>query len=540
MPESSFISIDQNSNPLWDTVPKLAALARRGLAGLHCVEDIDVAFTRQGVAPEAGPQFGLMPECLYRTGNSDWGAALFYTCFLGRNILNPRELEPFTGLSTAALARRLELSVDGVFSRFAGSDNWQLVGSSYAGDPRRHRIIGDVSVAESAPFVRELLDRARRDLLDAFPEAAAQRRIGDWFAAEAATLDALLTGHAAAPLVRLYQAWIRRHVPDAVRVGLTSDVFAAAESELPRNRLLAACIARYPEWVRQYNAAVEETACGLKPLAAGELPFFAVWREASGRLFRTGLNLDDGRLVAGDRDWPLDAGGAPPFAALRRAGLVCVAGKALLLVLQARLEPGGAALALPHLGSLYMPAARAFEAKLRAAGLVAWPVRPVLRVRFRFLERLHGCPTLIRLPEWLRGGGFSADELPAARFADELPEVLRRAAADLELLRTPQGREAALRRLLPAESGRAEELERRRRELARDPATRAQAGAVWDELRGLETKRLTALAEFAHRLLHVCNLTYWDSRGALLPWSIALGGPAFYDRLLAEAEFIEE
>jgi hypothetical protein len=36
------------------------------------------------------------------------------------------------------------------------------------------------------------------------------------------------------------------------------------------------------------------------------------------------------------------------------------------------------------------------------------------------------------------------------------------------------------------------------------------------------------------------DIDYWDSRGALLPWSIALGGREFYGDLIARAEVYEE
>ncbi|MFA4943687.1 MAG: hypothetical protein WC789_03180 [Lentisphaeria bacterium] len=541
MPDFDFLSIDQNSNVLWDTLPKLAALARQGWRGRHCVEDIDVAFTRQGAAAGAPAALELAPERYYRTGNSDWGAALFHTAFLGRNPLNPRELEPQLGMSVAALARKLELSLDELYARYAGSDNWQLIGSSYLGGGDRHRVIGDLGTAECAPFLRELLERARRDCEQAFPEPAAQARLRQWFEAEAAALEAMLAEFAAAPLVRLYQGWLRRHLPPAVGLALTSDFFTLDRTE-PRERLLGRCILDYADWAAAYNEAVAGTACGLKPLdaAAGELPFFAVWRDEAGRLYRTGLRLEQGRLVAGERTWAVGADGMPPLDAMRQAGLVCLAGKALLLVLQARLQPGGGALALPHLGSLYMPAARRLEANLRAAGLLEWPLFPLLRVRFRFFDRWLGCATRIRLPDWLHGGGFSAAELAAGEFARELPDVLDRAERELAALRSPQGREACLGRLRPAESATLAELEARRRELAREPATRAAAGRVWDEVKALERQRLQALFEHAWQLRHTLNLRYWDSRGALLPFSIALGGEAFYESVLAQAEIAEE
>lgn len=542
---SSFISIDQNTHVLWDTVPKLQALARHGLRGTHGIEDIDVAFTRQGAA--AGDEtLALAPERYYRSGNSDWGAALFYTDFLGRNPLNIRVLEEYTGLPTATLARRLNLSVDALYDRYAGSDNWQLIGPSYAGDPLHHRVIGDLSVGEVAPHLRQLFGHAVRNLHQSFPEPAARWRVEAWAGAEGGRLETLLAALPPdTPLVDLYAAWARPQLPAEVALATTSARFAPDPAS-PALALLGQWLAHYDACVRLYDEAVTETACGLKPLhpGQGELPFFAVWRRpgATGRgtLTRTAVALVDGRLLCAGRDWPLSGNPPlPPLAQMQTDGLVCIVGKALLLVLQARLDPGGAPLALPHLGSLYMPAAWALERKLRAAGLLPWHVHPVLRVRFRFLERLCGLRTLIRLPDWLEDA-FGAGELPAAEFAERLPQAVAQARADLEQCRSAAGREALQAAWFAAERAHIAELEARRRDLAHNPETRPLAAAVWDEKVALERLLLERFVTRLLRHLHVLDLGYWDSRGALQPWALALGGEGFYETLLAQAEVTEE
>ena len=80
----------------------------------------------------------------------------------------------------------------------------------------------------------------------------------------------------------------------------------------------------------------------------------------------------------------------------------------------------------------------------------------------------------------------------------------------------------------------------RQRELARDPKTRSQASEVWKDIKQLRTKQLVQLMDAIVDALHVANIEYWDSRGALLPWSIALGGQAFYENLLESAEIYAE
>ena len=545
---TGFISIDQNSHVLWDTVPKLAALTRRGLAGTHCIEDIDVAFTRQGTAPD-DHTLALLPECYYRSGNSDWGAALFYTEFLGRNALNPRELEPYTGLSTASLARKLNLSVDDFYARYAGSDNWQLVGSSYAGNAAHHRVIGDLSLAETAPFIRRLLEHARTNLEHCFPDADAQERVHAWHAAESATVERLLNARPDVPLTDFYAGWLHHSLPnDQLRISLTSEQMPL-DPDTPRLQLFRLFLADYATWADAYNAAIAETSCSLKPLdtTAGELPFFSVWRPDSKNtgggktpLYRVSLALSPGnRLVAGEHAWPAGLPFPELLEKMRAAGVICVSGKALLLVLQARLKPDGAPLALPHQGSLYMPAAWAFERRLREKHLLPWAAHPVLRVRFRFLEQLRHIQTRIRLPAYLRDAA-GAEILPAAEFAERLPELRANAAEELKLACASTGRDAFRDAAFPEHAWRIKELDVRRRELARDPATRAEAGALWDQQKAEETSLLQATVERLLRNLHVLNVDYWDSRGAILPWAIALGGQPFYEKLLDEAEISEE
>lgn len=540
MPElaGSFLSIDQNSNVFWDTLPKLAALARRGLAGRHCVEDIDVAFTRQGAAPGAAP--ALEPERYYRSGNSDWGAALFYTAFLGRNPVNPRDLEPCTGQTTAALARQLELPLDAFYEQYAVSDNWQLTGPSYlAGDDGWHRCMGDLGTAETAPFLRQLLALARRDLLERFPEPAAQTRITAWFDQETARLEKLLGEQAGGSLAHLYQAWTRAHVPDRVAIGTTADWFQA-HGDL---RLPALFIRHYAACAALYNEAVAATRTGQAPLHTerGDLPFFAVFRR-QGRLVRAPLSCQDGWLAAGPVRWRLPATGATAATLAetwRQDGVLCVAGKALLLVLQARSAPHGAPLALPHRGSLYMPAAYELQRRLAANGFLDWPVAPVWRVRFHFFDRWRDCPTRVRVPAWL-AGVFQQDEAPAAQLAEELPGLQAQAAAELSAMASPGERQLLLERLWPRETAENHHLEASRRELAGDPARRADAAALWTRLKHQQRELTRRLFERALRNTHLGGLEYWDSRGAQLPWSIALGGEPFYDRLLAGAEVAPE
>ena len=535
-----FISIDQNSHPLWDTVPKLAALARHGWRGTHCVEDIDIAFTRHGAAP-GDTDLELAPERVYRGGTSDWGAALFYTDILGRQPFDIRRFETYTGWSTAALSRRLGRSVDALYDEYSTSDNWQLVGPSYAGETGWHRVIGDLRTTEVASFLLELTEHARRNLEHTFPEPDAQRRIREWFDRESALLRRLLVECDQGRLVDLYREWVRAHVPDSVTVTLTSDAFGLGHDRDSRCPLLAAFLSDYERLAACYNSAITDTAVGLKPLRVtdGELPFFVVCRRAE-RMTRATATLQDGLLAAGEHAWALaDGGQRLPLRRMRQDGVVCVAGKALLLVLQVRLKPDGHALVLPHLGSAYMPAALEFENALREIGRMPAELHPVYRVKFNFIDHWRRCATTVRLPEYLHAS-FAASELRAAEFAEHLPRVRAQARSVLDSMTSAEGRQQVMAKLFAADTERRRQLEQRRRELARTPEGRAEASAIWEHVKELDRRLLEGMVDEAARSLRVLDLEYYDSRGALLPWCVALEGENLYDRLLTDADVFPE
>jgi hypothetical protein len=537
MTNAAYISIDQNCHPLWDTIPKLEALAAQGWEGVHCIEDIDVAFSRQGARPgDTGLE--LLPERIYRGGHSDWGAALFAHDFLGRLPLDVRALEPYTGRTTAALARLLETGIDELYERWSGSDNWQLVGPSYAADPRWHRLIGDVRVAEAGPFVLQLLDHARQDLLDRFPEPGPQQRLQQWFAGQRALAAAFIVAEPQAPLCELYRHWLLAHLTPATRLALTSERFALSRLAV-EDPLLRLFLERYPEAAEAYNAALRETASGIAPLhlETGELPFFVTLRR-DGRLLRSAATWRATALEAAGYSWPLVAGSLA-VAEMERDGVVALAGKALPLVLQARLGPAGAALALPHQGSLYMPAAHAFERILCERGLLRETPRPVLRVRFRFLDSWRGCRALLRPPAHLQQA-LGLAEAPAAQVAEALEAAMAAARRTLDGLRDAGRRDALFRGRFAAWYGERDALDAARREHAADPQRRAEASALWQRIKDIERRLAAAQAEWVLQLLRLLDVAYYDSRGALVPWCIALEGEPLYRRLLAQAEIAPE
>ena len=531
-------SIDQNCHPLWDVVPKLAALAARGLAAVHFIEDVDMAYTAIGA--KHGDEPRLAPERFYRSGAADWGAAVFYYEFLGRQPVDIRQWEQWTGMKTAAMGRQLGRTVDDLYDEFSPSDNWQLIGPSYVGDSRHHRLIGDLTVAETAPHLREMMDRGQADMRRAFPAAASQRRLDRWFASQTAALDDMLARHAGGTLVDLYRHWLGRDLPAGVRLGLTSELLACG-ADAGRTALLELFTRDYDAAAALYNDAITETASPLRPLdtARGELPFFAVGAR-DGHAVRTHVFLDGEALRIGDRTFPLAAGGALPIAALLGAGVRCLPGKAMLLTVQVRLGPGGAPLVLPYRGSLYMPTAVRLAEKLAEARMLPAPLHPIVRVRFRLLDRLADVETPVALPEYL-ACSFGRAELPACAIAANWRDVVAAAAARLASFETDHGRRAFLARACPDATAEINALDARRRELARQsPPPADLIRPVSRRIAELQRDQADRLLRQIHVDVQTTEMDYWDSRGALMPWCIALGGEEFYHSVLARAEIYEE
>ncbi len=538
MSSHSFISIDQNSTPLWDTLPKLQALHAHGWKGFHYIEDIDTAFTRRGAGKDTSDDLLLAPEKLYRDSTSDWGAALFYTDFLGRNPCNPRDLEPHTGLSTKALARQLGLSMDQLYEQYADSDNLQLIGCSFLFNRSAHRVIGDLEVKEIMPFLRQLMESARKNLEHTFPDTQCRRRTREWFDQELSFLHHAADDEKSSPLTELYRKWLRRHLPSAIRLQLTSDKFSALS---PPGPLLRLFLQDYDKASELYNLALKESGSELTPLKRkkGELPFFAVWHRRN-RKFRTPLFLQEGRLSDNNQFWCLNRQNQPPLEEMRKHGLIAIAGKALILVLEARDPDAGAPLVLPEHGSLYMPTAYVLEKKLRQAGIIANGLHPVHRLKMNFLARLKELEgTVFRPPSYIQNR-LGEKQIDLAEFASMLPEIKKQAERELQETQDPEKRKKWSQRLYPELNNQLQAMEDKRRLLAANPETRAQASELWELIKTLKTRKLKSEVQRLIDNTHISRIDYWNSRGAIMPWSIAAGGKDFYRQVLEKAEITKE
>jgi len=529
-------SIDQNSHSLWDCLPKLQALSAKGIATSHFIEENDVAFTHLG-ADLAGNNLRLARERFHRSGGADWGAALFYSEFLGRLPVEIRHWEPYTGQKTNVLAKELGRSVDDLYDEFSPSDNWQLIGPSYVGDREHHRTIGDLTAGQTAPFLLELLAKARQNTLESFPQADSQRRTNEWFDQEQSRVEALL-GRPDTRLVDLYRDWLGQYLRgSSVSLGKTSDFFSVNGGHLSP---LDVFVRDYATASRLYNQAVEEAAVGLRPLrlSDGELPFFASY-EHEGRQVRSSVFLEDQSIRISQRRFALKPGGALPLDELGSAGICCLAGKAALLVIQARTGQAGQGLALPYRGSMYMPAAYRLQQLLQQHGMIQREIRPIVRVRFHFLDRLRSCETIICLPPHLRGY-FGKSEIPASELGEHHEQIASEAATRLEKFKDASYRRQWQQETMSELAAEIEAMERRRRELAKSDPKGSEVRKIWQDTKLRKIEMLDALLHQISSDYQARDLDYWDSRGALMPWSIALGGLDFYNAMVAQAEIYEE
>jgi hypothetical protein len=529
------ISIDQNCHSLWDVIPKLHALAANGRAVTQYVEDIDVAFTSMGSPVHAGA-LHLERERFYRSGGEDWGAALFYSEFLGRLPVEIRHWETAMGMKTDVLARHLSRPMDELYDEFSPGDTWQLIGPSYAGDNRHHRTIGDLTAAEVEDFLRQILGIAKADMLRSFPAAASVAATKEWFAVQELQLNAWLQS-GAERLTDIYARWIEKSVSGAVAARV-SGLFALEPG--PSIELLELFTRDYDLLAGLYNQALHESQLGLRPLktSEGELPFFGVFAH-EGHMVRSAARLEGRDVVIGLRSFPLNADSRLPLEAMREAGIQALPGKAIMLTIQVRAGSTGQPLALPFGGSVYMPASFALERLVRDRGLFRHAVQPVVRVRFHFLDRLRELETVICLPEHMQPY-FGRRDVTARDLGNEWPAIQSQARERLEKFRDAAYHLDWARLTQPALAQEIGHLESRRRELAAVNSKDPQLRLLWKALKPLQTRQLEATVRQIARDWQAARIDFYDSRGALWPWCVALGGEKFYRHVIQEAEIYEE
>jgi len=502
------------------------------------VEDVDVAYTRLGSSVE-NQELKLAAERYHWSGGADWGSALFYSEFLGKVALDPRSWEPFTGIKTNLLARQLGLSLEALYDRYAAGDNWQLIGSSYVGDKEHHQVLGDLRVGPLAPFLREILQLAQKDLWNRFPEREARDRIDPWFQREKDLVESLLSRHVSGNLSELYQSWITHHLPEGLDVGLASEGFSCP-NPVTDDEPLRLFLQDYSRLSRLYNESIDETGLSVRHLdmKRGEMPCFAMKRFKD-HWVRTHVFWDGNHLVTDGDAFDVGPSREIPREQMSRAGIRALSPKAILLVIQVRWGSKGRRLVLPYRGSLYTPASDRFLAKLKEEGLLSTRIHPIVRVRFRLFDRMRGLRTRIHLPEHLVPY-FGQEEISASDLGEDMVRLWKEAQGRLERMRDVRTRVAWQKRVYPVLWEEIQEGTRKKRELGLAKGSREEKREVWESLKASELRMLENTVHQIHSDLQMVQMEYWDSRGAILPWCVALGGEAFYERVCDMAEMYEE
>ncbi len=511
----SALSIDQNSNSLWDTLPKLQALASKGVPTTHLIEDIDTAFTR---VDQTDSSLKLTTERYYPNGSLDWGASLFYMDFLGRCPFDLHELEKYTGKTVSATAKALQLSVDKLFEIYSVGDNQQLTAPSFIDtNKNKHRLLGDISREEVLPFIDQLFDIAEKNLLERFIDESAKERIRSWFQQERR-----LTKRGD-NLSEIYHSWLNHYLP-IENLSYTSHYFSEPEVAELNWSILDKICKNYQHFKNLYNEAITETNSELNLMKDGDLPFFAIY-ESSGHLVRSALTWRDNSVWLNDQ-------------ILQREQIICLTGKALLLVILARLEQGGNALALPENGSLYVPTAICLAKKMQQYGFISGDLKPIYRVKMNLLDGFAESEMMLQLPDYLHW--YFGAKMSAKEFANSYQAAIAESEILLGSLQNEKLRQELFTSWTVDLSNQISDLELLKRECGQDPERRHRCSQIWTDIKILQQKKEQLCYGRIVDIYQTRGLDYWNSRGAILPISIALGGDEFYQTILENSEIYED
>ena len=114
------------------------------------------------------------------------------------------------------------------------------------------------------------------------------------------------------------------------------------------------------------------------------------------------------------------------------------------------------------------------------------------------------------------------------------------AAQRLESFKDQAGRKRWQQACHPKLTAAIDEIDARRRKLAAGTPDPQRIRPLWNQAKALQTELLELTLRQIARDWQLREIDYWDSRGALLPWCVGLGGKAFYDHLIAKAELYED
>ena len=67
-----------------------------------------------------------------------------------------------------------------------------------------------------------------------------------------------------------------------------------------------------------------------------------------------------------------------------------------------------------------------------------------------------------------------------------------------------------------------------------------ESALIWDRMKEEERMLLGRQLDWVLGLIRLRDLIFFDSRGAIKPWSLSLGGEEFYGEVLNRAEIYKE
>lgn len=186
-----------------------------------------------------------------------------------------------------------------------------------------------------------------------------------------------------------------------------------------------------------------------------------------------------------------------------------------------------------------MPAAHKLSSLLDSAGMLPCTLSPVIRVRFHLLDQLDGIKTIIRPPDYL-ASQFNSETITASDLAASHRQIRENAISRLEMYTDAERREKWIMDQHPETVEQINVLKQRKMEVIRANSSDPAARDIWLKIRELHASLLKSHIEQVITDYHLSKLDFWDSRGAILPISVGLGGIEFYNKIISEARIYEE
>ena len=157
----------------------------------------------------------------------------------------------------------------------------------------------------------------------------------------------------------------------------------------------------------------------------------------------------------------------------------------------------------------------------------------------RLLDRLGELDTPIRLPAYL-ANAMGSEEVPAKRLGEAWQDLASQARRRLENFRDDASRQQWQVSEMPDLHAEIAALNARRRDLATSNPKAPELREIWKAVSELQTKILDHTVRRIDADRQLADLEYYDTRGAALPWCVALGGEDFYNSVIGRAELHEE